>query len=117
MTVAADGCAKLVDFGEAIELDMGVPPLKAPRGTMSFMAPEILYLRTPLFLKNDISHSWRVGGSERNEIEAFSSMGGFRGNEMKHLRGHSGMACKLKLCEVEHSEPPVPTNRTNKMKF
>jgi len=45
VVVSDDGCAKIVDFGEAVTLDEYVPRLKAPRGTMPFMAPEILYLR------------------------------------------------------------------------
>lgn len=44
VVVAHDGCAKIVDFGEAVALDEYVPRLKAARGTMPFMAPEILYL-------------------------------------------------------------------------
>jgi len=54
VVVADDGCAKIVDFGEAVALDEYVPRLKAPRGTMPFMAPEILYL----------SESWNPAASD-----------------------------------------------------
>jgi serine/threonine protein kinase len=44
VVLADDGSAKLVDFGEAEALDGDIVPLTNPRGTMPFMAPEVLYL-------------------------------------------------------------------------
>mmetsp|Transcript_51786 Transcript_51786/g.80896 ORF Transcript_51786/g.80896 Transcript_51786/m.80896 type:complete len:591 (+) Transcript_51786:45-1817(+) len=42
IVISAEGCAKLIDFGEAIDVGDGIQELKRPRGTMPFMAPEIL---------------------------------------------------------------------------
>jgi serine/threonine protein kinase len=47
IVISADGCAKLIDFGQAITLD-DIPPLTNPRGTMPFMSPEMLYVSKTL---------------------------------------------------------------------
>lgn len=41
--VLNNGCAKIVDFGEAVDLAQEILPLQAPKGTMPFMSPEILH--------------------------------------------------------------------------
>jgi serine/threonine protein kinase len=43
IAISSSGCAKLIDFGQAVSLD-DVPELENQRGTMPFMAPEIMRL-------------------------------------------------------------------------
>jgi len=47
VVLAADGLAKLVDFGEAEDLEDEVQELTYPIGTMPFISPEILKLENP----------------------------------------------------------------------
>jgi hypothetical protein len=44
ITISKDGCAKIVDFGQAVDITLEVPVLKRPRGTMPFIAPEVMIL-------------------------------------------------------------------------
>jgi hypothetical protein len=46
ITIGEDGCAKLVDFGQAVDVLEEIPELKFPRGTMPFVAPEVMRLST-----------------------------------------------------------------------
>lgn len=45
VVMSNDGCAKLVDFGLAVDFHECVPALDFPRGTMPFMAPELMSLK------------------------------------------------------------------------
>jgi len=49
-----DDTAKIVDFGEVQDLSEEITPLTCPRGTMPFMAPEVLYLK----------HRWNPAASD-----------------------------------------------------
>jgi serine/threonine protein kinase len=44
ISVCKDGCVKVVDFGQAADVTLEVPVLKRPRGTMPFIAPEVMIL-------------------------------------------------------------------------
>jgi aurora kinase len=44
VTITEDGCAKIVDFGQAIDVNEEIPELKVPRGTMPFVPPEVMRL-------------------------------------------------------------------------
>jgi serine/threonine protein kinase len=44
VTISEDGCAKLVDFGQAVDVAEEIPVLEAPRGTMPFTPPEVMRL-------------------------------------------------------------------------
>jgi len=44
IVISDSGCAKIVDFGEAVDLSQEIVPLRTPKGTMPFMSPEILYV-------------------------------------------------------------------------
>jgi hypothetical protein len=48
ISIAKDGCAKIVDFGEAVDVTSEVAALKSPRGTMPFIPPEVLLLSPQL---------------------------------------------------------------------
>jgi serine/threonine protein kinase len=59
ITVSESGCAKLVDFGQAVDETQGIPELKVPRGSMPFVAPEVLRL-SPQWLPV-ASDLWQIG--------------------------------------------------------
>jgi hypothetical protein len=44
IAISDAGCAKLVDFGLAIDVTGEIPELVVPRGTMPFIAPEVIQL-------------------------------------------------------------------------
>jgi serine/threonine protein kinase len=44
IAISEDGCAKIVDFGEAVDVTSEVSALERPRGTMPFIPPEVLLL-------------------------------------------------------------------------
>jgi serine/threonine protein kinase len=44
IVISSVGHAKIVDFGQAVDSAEGVAPLNGPRGTMPFLAPEVMRL-------------------------------------------------------------------------
>jgi serine/threonine protein kinase len=44
VTISEDGCAKIVDFGQAVDVTDEIPELTVPRGTMPFVPPEVMRL-------------------------------------------------------------------------
>mmetsp|Transcript_112474 Transcript_112474/g.198511 ORF Transcript_112474/g.198511 Transcript_112474/m.198511 type:complete len:563 (+) Transcript_112474:101-1789(+) len=98
IVVSPSGCAKLVDFGKAVDLEQEVLPLQAPRGTMPFMAPEVMCMSPDW--NPAAADMWSLGVVVVEMLcgnHAFVKILGWQGKDLNSWSGLSHRANDLKI--------------------
>jgi hypothetical protein len=84
--ISEDGSAKLLDFGQAVDVTEEIPELRFPRGTMPFIAPEVMSC-SPQWdpIAGDL---WQVGVIILEMIcgnHSFEKVMGWRGTSLEEI--------------------------------